>query len=60
MASIAKTIVSKPYVTRSMIYKDGKGHEHARQEILFIDFPLAKQTLYACWDCEHRVISALE
>ena len=22
-----------------MIYKDGKGHEHARQEIPFIDFP---------------------
>jgi hypothetical protein len=43
-----------------MIYKHGKGPEHARQEIPFIDFPLAEQTLYAFWDCEHWVISALE
>lgn len=40
----------------TMVYGDGNGHEHARQEIPFTDFPLAEQTLYACWDGEHWVI----
>ena len=39
-----------------MIYEDGNGKEHARQEIPFTDFPLTEQTLYACWDGEHWVI----
>jgi hypothetical protein len=40
----------------TMVYEDGNGHEHARLEIPFTDFPLAEQTLYACWDGEHWVI----
>ena len=40
----------------TMVYEDGNGNEHARQEIPFTDFPLAEQTLYACWDWEHLVI----
>ena len=40
----------------TMVYEDGNGHEHARQEIPFTDFPLSEQTLYACWDGEHWVI----
>ena len=40
----------------TMVYEDGNGNEHARQEIPFTDFPLAEQTLYACWDGEHWVI----
>jgi hypothetical protein len=40
----------------TMVYEDGNGNEHARQEIPFTDFPLAEQTLYACWDEEHWVI----
>jgi len=39
-----------------MIYEDGNGGEHARQEIPFTDFPLSEMTLYACWDQEHWVI----
>jgi hypothetical protein len=39
-----------------MVYEDGNGHEHARQDIPFTDFPLSEQTLYACWDGEHWVI----
>ena len=39
-----------------MIYEDGNGNEHARQEIPFTDFPIDKLTLYACWDGEHWVI----
>lgn len=38
-----------------MVYEDGNGHEHARQEIPFTDFPLAAKTLYACGDGEHWV-----
>lgn len=52
-------VVVKTTVKRSkalMIYKDGNGHEHARQEIPYTDFPLADITLYACWDGEHWVI----
>lgn len=40
----------------TMVYEDGNGNEHARQEIPFTDFHLAEQTLYACWDGEHWVI----
>ena len=39
-----------------MVYEDGDGNEHARQEIPYTDFPLAEQTLYACWDGEHWVL----
>jgi hypothetical protein len=39
-----------------MVYEDGNGHEHARQEIPFTDLPLNEVTLYACWDGEHWVI----
>ena len=39
-----------------MIYEDGNGREHARQEIPYTDFPLNSITLYACWDIEHWVI----
>ena len=39
-----------------MVYEDGNGHEHARQEIPYTDFPLAEIALYACWDGEHWVI----
>ena len=39
-----------------MVYEDGNGHEHARQEIPYTDLPLAAITLYACWDGEHWVI----
>jgi hypothetical protein len=39
-----------------MVYEDGNGHEHARLEIPFTDFPLDEQTLYASWDGEHWVI----
>ena len=39
-----------------MIYGDGNGREHARQEIPYTDFPLNSITLYACWDGEHWVI----
>jgi hypothetical protein len=40
----------------TMIYDDGNGKEHARQEIPYTDFPLDKITLYACWDGLHWVI----
>ena len=39
-----------------MIYEDGNGREHARQEIPYTDFPLNSITFYACWDGEHWVI----
>jgi hypothetical protein len=39
-----------------MIYEDGNGHEHARQEIPYTDVPLARLQLYACWDGTHWVI----
>jgi hypothetical protein len=39
-----------------MIYEDGNGHEHARQEIPYTDFPMQTVSLYACWDGEHWVI----
>ncbi len=40
----------------TMVYGDGNGHEHARQQIPYTDFPLGELTLYACWDGEHWVI----
>jgi hypothetical protein len=40
----------------TMIYEDGNGGEHARQEIPYTDFPLNSITLYSCWDGEHWVI----
>jgi hypothetical protein len=39
-----------------MVYEDGNGNEHARQEITYTDFPLSSIELYACWDGEHWVI----
>ena len=39
-----------------MIYEDGNGHEHARQEIPYTDFPLSECVLYCCWDGEHWVL----
>lgn len=40
----------------TMIYEDGNGKEHARQEIPFTDFPMPTVSLYACWDGGHWVI----
>ncbi len=40
----------------TMIYDDGNGNEHARQEVPYTDFPLNMITLFACWDGEHWVI----
>ena len=40
----------------TMIYEDGSGKEHARQEIPYTDFPMHAISLYACWDGEHWVI----
>lgn len=40
----------------TVYYEDGNGHEHARQEIPFTDFPLSQQKLYACWDGECWVL----
>jgi hypothetical protein len=40
----------------TMIYDDGNGNEHARQDIPYTDFPLFNITLYACWDGLHWVI----
>jgi len=40
----------------TMIYEDGNGNEHARQEIPHAEFALEKITLYACWDGAHWVI----
>jgi hypothetical protein len=40
----------------TMVYEDVNSHEHARVESPFTDFPLAEQTIYACWDGEHWVI----
>jgi hypothetical protein len=39
-----------------MVYEDGDGHELARQEIDYTDFPLGSIELYACWDTEHWVL----
>jgi len=39
-----------------MVYSDGNGNEHARQEIPYTDFPVARQVIYASWDGEHWVL----
>ena len=39
-----------------MIYEDGNGSEHARQEIAYTDLPLSRVRLYAVWDSERWVI----
>ena len=39
-----------------MIYEDGNGREHARQEIPYTDFPLREIALNVCWDGDHWVI----
>lgn len=39
-----------------MIYEDGNGREHARQEIPYTDFPMSSFVLYCCWDGEHWVL----
>lgn len=39
-----------------MVYEDGNGHEHARQEIEYTDFPLSQIQLLACWNGEHWII----
>ena len=39
-----------------MFYEDGNGHEHARQEIPYTDFPLESITVYACFDGDHWVL----
>lgn len=39
-----------------MVYEDGNGHEHARQEIEYTDFPLNQIQLFACWNGTHWVI----
>ena len=36
----------------TMIYEDGNGQEHARQEIGYTDLPLSNIRLYAVWDSE--------
>ena len=51
---VIKTTVNDAKVL--MVYEDGNGHEHARQEIPYTDFPFAEIMLYACWDGEHWVI----
>ena len=51
---VVKTTVRKSAAL--MVYEDGNGHEHARQEIPYTDFPMSEVTLYACWDGEHWVI----
>ena len=40
----------------TMIYEDGNGREHARQDIPYTDFPMPAISLFACWDGEHWVI----
>jgi hypothetical protein len=39
-----------------MIYEDGNGSEHARQEIAYTDLALSSVRLYAVWDSERWVI----
>jgi hypothetical protein len=40
----------------TMIYDDGNGNEHARQEIPYTDFSMHSIALFACWDGLHWVI----
>ena len=39
-----------------MIYEDGNGQEHARQQIPYTDFPMSEITIYCCWDGLHWVL----
>ena len=39
-----------------MIYEDGNGAEHARQEIAHTDLQLPSVNLYAVWDSQRWVI----
>lgn len=39
-----------------MVYEDGNGHEHARQEIGYTDFPLSPIQLFASWNGTHWII----
>jgi hypothetical protein len=39
-----------------MIYDDGNGNEHARQEIPYTDFSMHSISLFTCWDGLHWVI----
>jgi hypothetical protein len=39
----------------TIIYEDGSGSEHARQEIPYTDFPMHDISLFACWDGEQWV-----
>lgn len=36
--------------------EDGNGGVHCKQTVPYTDFPMAQQTLYACWDGEHWVL----
>jgi len=40
----------------TMLYEDGNGNEHARQDIPYTDFPIDEISIYACWDGEHWVL----
>ena len=40
----------------TLIYEDGNGLEHARQEIAYSDFPMSSISLYACFDGVHWVL----
>jgi hypothetical protein len=40
----------------TLIFEDGNGSEHARQEISYTDFPMASISLYACFDGKHWVL----
>ncbi len=42
--------------TATMIYEDGNGQEHARQDIGYTDFPLPSISIYACFDGTHWVL----
>lgn len=40
----------------TMIYEDGNGYEHARQEIAYTDFPISTISIYACFNGDHWVL----
>jgi len=40
----------------TLLYEDGNGNEHARQDIPYTDFPIDEISIYACWDGEHWVL----
>lgn len=51
---VIKTTVSNQ--TALMVYEDGNGNEHSRQEIPYTDLPVDDIKLYACWDGNYWVI----